>query len=29
MRDLGFDDVADVDGGITSWVDAGLPTVAP
>ncbi len=29
MRELGFADVADVDGGITSWVDAGLPTVSP
>lgn len=27
MRELGFVDVADVDGGIQSWTDAGLPTV--
>ena len=25
MTDLGFADVADIDGGITSWVDAGFP----
>lgn len=25
MRDLGFTDVADVDGGIIAWQDAGLP----
>ncbi len=29
MRELGFTDVADIDGGILSWSDAGLPTVAP
>lgn len=28
MRDLGFADVADVDGGIVAWQDAGLPTIA-
>lgn len=28
MEDLGFTDVADVDGGILAWGDAGLP-VAP
>jgi rhodanese-related sulfurtransferase len=27
MEELGFTDVADVDGGIMSWLDAGLPTV--
>lgn len=27
MRDLGFTDVADVDGGIISWGGAGLPIV--
>lgn len=26
MSDLGFVDVSDVDGGITSWTAAGLPT---
>ena len=25
MEDLGFTDVADVDGGILAWADAGLP----
>ncbi len=29
MADLGFTDVADVDGGINAWTDLGLPTVAP
>ena len=29
MEELGFADVADVDGGIVSWFDAGLPTVSP
>jgi rhodanese-related sulfurtransferase len=29
MEELGFADVADVDGGITTWFDAGLPTVTP
>lgn len=29
MEDLGFTDVADVDGGIAAWVDAGLPVVTP
>ncbi|MFW2381066.1 MAG: rhodanese-like domain-containing protein [Acidimicrobiales bacterium] len=29
MQDLGFADVANVDGGITAWVDAGLPVVRP
>lgn len=29
MEELGFTDVADVDGGIVSWLDAGLPTIAP
>ena len=28
MNDLGFVDVADIDGGITAWVDAGYPTVS-
>lgn len=27
MNDLGFTDVADVDGGILAWTQAGLPTV--
>lgn len=27
MQDLGFSDVADIDGGITAWTQAGLPTV--
>lgn len=27
MKDLGFTDVADVDGGIVAWSDAGLPVV--
>jgi rhodanese-related sulfurtransferase len=27
MEDLGFTDVADVDGGIAAWLDAGLPFV--
>ena len=27
MRELGFSDVADVDGGIVSWTSAGLPVV--
>lgn len=29
MEDLGFTDVADVDGGINAWGEAGLPTVTP
>lgn len=28
MRDLGFTSVRDVDGGIVSWIDAGLPVVS-
>ena len=28
MADLGFTDVADVDGGVLAWADAGLPLVA-
>ncbi len=28
MRDLGFSSVQDVDGGIVSWVEAGLPIVS-
>ena len=28
MRELGFTDVADVDGGIVAWAEAGLPIVA-
>lgn len=28
MKDLGFTDVADIDGGIVSWTDSNLPTVA-
>lgn len=27
MEDLGFTDVTDIGGGITSWVDAGQPVV--
>lgn len=27
MQQLGFSDVADVDGGIVSWLSTGLPTV--
>ncbi len=27
MEQLGFSDVADIDGGILSWTEAGLPTV--
>jgi len=27
MDQLGFTDVADVDGGILAWADAGLPVV--
>ncbi|MEO1059804.1 MAG: rhodanese-like domain-containing protein [Actinomycetota bacterium] len=27
MQELGFSDVADVDGGIIAWTDAGLPTI--
>ncbi len=26
MADLGFDSVADIDGGIIAWTEAGLPT---
>lgn len=29
MEQLGFTDVVDVDGGILSWTEAGLPTVTP
>lgn len=29
MSDLGFTNVADVDGGILAWNQAGLPTVSP
>lgn len=29
MADLGFSDVADLDGGIQAWAAAGLPTIAP
>lgn len=28
MRELGFSNVSDVDGGILSWNQAGLPTIA-
>ncbi|MBT8212620.1 MAG: rhodanese-like domain-containing protein [Acidimicrobiia bacterium] len=27
MKDLGFSEVYDVDGGITAWLGAGLPTI--
>ncbi|MFO7548811.1 MAG: rhodanese-like domain-containing protein [Acidimicrobiia bacterium] len=27
MRDLGFDDVAELDGGVLSWASTGLPLV--
>lgn len=29
MRELGFTDVADVNGGVIAWVEAGLPLVTP
>ena len=29
LQDLGYRDVAHLDGGITGWLDAGQPTVAP
>ena len=29
MDGLGFSNVANVDGGIISWTEAGLPTVEP
>lgn len=29
MRELGFTNVSDIDGGILSWTDAGLPMVTP
>ena len=29
MEELGFLDVADIDGGIVAWDDAGLPVVTP
>lgn len=29
MRELGFTDVADVDGGVIAWAEAGLPLVMP
>jgi len=29
LSELGFTDVADVDGGIVSWTGQGLPTVTP
>ena len=29
FRDLGFNDVVDVDGGIVAWAEAGLQIVAP
>lgn len=29
MEDLGFTDVADVDGGVLAWTDAGFDLVAP
>ena len=29
MKELGFSDVANVDGGIVAWLDAGLPVVTP
>ena len=29
LKDLGFSDVADVDGGVVAWADAGLPLTAP
>lgn len=29
MTELGFSDVADIDGGIVSWTQSGLPTVVP
>ena len=29
LEELGFSDVADVDGGINAWTGLGLPTVTP
>ncbi len=29
MQDLGFADVADIDGGVLAWNDAGLPLAIP
>ena len=29
LQDLGYRDVAHLDGGITGWLDAGQPPVAP
>lgn len=29
MRELGFSDVSDIDGGILAWNDLDLPTVRP
>jgi rhodanese-related sulfurtransferase len=29
MDELGFSDVAEIDGGILAWAEAGLPLVAP
>ena len=29
MADLGFDDVAEIDGGILAWLGADLPTQTP
>ncbi|MDX1690265.1 MAG: rhodanese-like domain-containing protein [Acidimicrobiia bacterium] len=28
MRDLGFEEVYEIDGGIVAWVEAGLPLVS-
>ena len=28
MRDLGFEEVYEIDGGIADWVQAGLPIVS-
>jgi rhodanese-related sulfurtransferase len=29
IRDLGFSDVHEIDGGIVAWAEAGLPVVGP
>ena len=29
LEQLGYEDVASIDGGIVAWQDAGLPVVEP